>query len=59
MIFMCHLKSSHDAPSTSRDMTTISKMGPMIVEGPVNTQGSKAKVTLGVAHSWHLLGPHR
>jgi hypothetical protein len=32
--FMHHLDSSHNAPSTSRDMTTISKMGPMITEGP-------------------------
>jgi hypothetical protein len=31
--FMCHPISSHDVPSTSRDMAIISKMGPMINEG--------------------------
>jgi hypothetical protein len=31
--FTCHPNSSHDAPSTSWDMITISKTGPMIVVG--------------------------
>jgi hypothetical protein len=35
--------SSYDAPSTSWDMATISKMGPTIGVGPAKAQGSKAK----------------
>jgi hypothetical protein len=31
--FTCHPNSSHDVPSTSWDMTTVSKMGPKIAMG--------------------------
>jgi hypothetical protein len=41
--FMRHPNSSHDVPSTSWDMTTVSKTGPMIAEGPTNDQGSTMK----------------
>jgi hypothetical protein len=34
--FTRHPNSSHDTPSTSWDTTTISKMGPIIAEGPAN-----------------------
>jgi hypothetical protein len=42
--FTCHPNSWYDTPSTSQDTATISKMGPMIVEGPTNAQGSKVKL---------------
>jgi hypothetical protein len=35
--------SSHDVPSTSWDTATVSKTGPMILEGFAKSQGSKAK----------------
>jgi hypothetical protein len=38
---MQHANSSHDAPSTSRDTTTISKRGPMIAEGPATLRVSR------------------
>jgi hypothetical protein len=62
-------------PSTSWDTTTISKMGPMIAEGPTNALGSKVKPTNRVkaiqskqsraqsetrsGSKWHFLRPHR
>jgi hypothetical protein len=33
---MCHPNSLYDVPSTLWDVATISKMGPMIAEGPAN-----------------------
>jgi hypothetical protein len=41
---MHHPMSSYDVPSTSWDMATVSKMAPMIAEGPANTLGSKVKL---------------
>jgi hypothetical protein len=35
--------SSHDPFATSRDTVTVSKTGPMIVEGSAKAQGSKTK----------------
>jgi hypothetical protein len=37
--------SSYDAPSTSRDTATVSKMGPTIAMGSAKAQGSKVKPT--------------
>jgi hypothetical protein len=41
--FMRHPNSSRDTTSTSWDMATVSKMGPMIAKGPTKAQGSKVK----------------
>jgi hypothetical protein len=39
--------SSNNAPYTSWDMATVSKMGPTIVVGSTKAQGLKAKPTEG------------
>jgi hypothetical protein len=39
--------SSHDVPSISWDMTTVSKMPPTIVEGSAEAQGLKANPSVG------------
>jgi hypothetical protein len=71
--FTHHPNSSHDAPSTSRDMATVSKTGPMITVGPQQLKvlrqippvrsepprANKAKdeVTQRVTSSWCIRGP--
>jgi hypothetical protein len=71
--FTSHANSSHDTPSTSRDTSTVSKMGPMIVEGPatlwvlrqnppVRSEPYRAtrardEATQRVAIIWRIQGP--
>jgi hypothetical protein len=72
-MFTCPAYSSHTTPSTSRDMTTVSKMGHMIVvglpklkvlrqnppDGSVSPKVNRVrdKVTQRVASSWYTRGP--
>jgi hypothetical protein len=46
-------------PSTSRDMAAVFKMGPRIVEGPTNAQGSKAKPASWVRAAQSNLKQHK
>jgi hypothetical protein len=66
--------SSYDAPATSRDMATVSKIGPMIVKGPaklrvlrqnppvesalLRANRARDKFTQRAASSWKFLWPH-
>jgi hypothetical protein len=75
MGFTHHPNSLHDAPSTSLDMETVSKMGPTIAKGlqmlrvlmrnlPVDSEPPRAtrardEATQGVASSWHFSRTHR